>query len=80
MRASCQPQIADTDWALLPPGPQAAEITQDGESLSLRNGNITATLNQRGQLAFRNQRGELLLEEFWRQRTTVGIGATEKSR
>ncbi|MDU2733135.1 MAG: glycoside hydrolase family 31 protein [Mixta calida] len=80
VRASCQPQIADTDWALLPPGPQAAEITQDGESLSLRNGNITATLNQRGQLAFRNQRGELLLEEFWRQRTTVGIGATEKSQ
>lgn len=80
VRASCQPQIVDTDWALLPTTPLPVEITQGNEMLSLRNGNITATLNQRGQLAFYNQHGELLLEEFWRQRTTVGIGATEKSQ
>ena len=80
VRASCQPHIADTDWALLPTTPLPVEITQGNEMLSLRNGNITATLNQRGQLAFYNQHGELLLEEFWRQRTTVGIGATEKSQ
>lgn len=80
VRASCQPQIVDTDWALLPTTPLPVEITQGNETLSLRNGNITATLNQRGQLAFYNQHGELLLEEFWRQRTTVGIGATEKSQ
>ncbi|MGD8164914.1 glycoside hydrolase family 31 protein [Pantoea sp. FN0307] len=80
VRASCQPDITDTDWALLPTAPLPVEITQGNETLSLRNGNITATLNQRGQLAFYNQHGELLLEEFWRQRTTVGIGATEKSQ
>ncbi|WP_275553589.1 glycoside hydrolase family 31 protein [Mixta sp. Marseille-Q2659] len=80
VRASCQPQIMDTDWALLPTEPLPVEISEANETLSLRNGNITATLNQRGQLAFYNQHGELLLEEFWRQRTTVGIGATEKSQ
>lgn len=80
VRASCQPQIVDTDWALLPTEPLPVEISEGNETLSLRNGNITATLNQRGQLAFYNQHGELLLEEFWRQRTTVGIGATEKSQ
>ncbi|MEQ4529986.1 MAG: TIM-barrel domain-containing protein, partial [Mixta sp.] len=80
VRASCQPQTVDTDWALLPTEPLPVEISEGNETLSLRNGNITATLNQRGQLAFYNQHGELLLEEFWRQRTTVGIGATEKSQ
>ncbi len=63
-----------------PPPLAGAEIIAEAESLTLRNGNITATLNLKGQLAFYNQRGELLLEEMWRQRSTVGIGASEKSQ
>jgi alpha-D-xyloside xylohydrolase len=54
------------------------QITAGAEQLTLRNGNITAVLNLKGQLAFYNQRGELLLEEMWRQRSTVG--ASEKAR
>lgn len=80
VRATCQPELKPGDWALLPPRETEATIDPQPEQLSLRNGNITATLNRRGQLAFYNQRGELLLEEFWRQRSTVGIGATEKSQ
>lgn len=80
VRATCQPELIDHDWALLSPAACEVEIQREHESLSLRNGNITATLNIRGQLAFYNQHGELLLEEFWRQRSTVGIGASEKSQ
>lgn len=80
VRATCSPTFDDALQALLPAAPCQAEIVAEAESLTLRNGNITATLNLKGQLAFYNQRGELLLEEMWRQRSTVGIGASEKSQ
>lgn len=81
MRATCRPELNDSLWALLPADVQPqAEISRSAETLTLRNGNITASVNIKGQLAFYNSRGELILEEFWRQRSTVGIGATEKSQ
>jgi alpha-D-xyloside xylohydrolase len=80
VRASCLPTFKDEDWALLPPHPYQADIVRGKESLSIVNGNIKAVLNIKGQLAFYNARGELLLEEFWRQRTTVGIGGVEKGQ
>jgi alpha-D-xyloside xylohydrolase len=80
VRATCKPELNAEDWALLPQPRFDATIVRDAETLSITNGNIKAVVNIRGQLAFYNQRGELLLEEFWRQRSTVGIGATEKSQ
>ena len=74
------PRLLRTPYRHCCPPPLAAEIIAEAESLTLRNGNMTATLNLKGQLAFYNQRGELLLEEMWRQRSTVGIGASEKSQ
>ncbi len=55
VRATCQPELIDYDLALLSPAACEVEIQREHESLSLRNGNITATLNIRGQLAFYNQ-------------------------
>jgi alpha-D-xyloside xylohydrolase len=81
VRATCRPELNAHLWALLPADSQPqTDISRGTETLSIRNGNITATVNIKGQLAFYNQRGELILEEFWRQRSTVGIGATEKSQ
>jgi alpha-D-xyloside xylohydrolase len=80
VRATCKPEFNTQDWALLPQPLFDTTIVRGAETLSIANGNIRAEVNIRGQLAFFNQRGELLLEEFWRQRTTVGIGATEKSQ
>jgi alpha-D-xyloside xylohydrolase len=80
VRATCAPTFSDNPHALLPPQTCEPQITAGAEQLTLRNGNITAVLNLKGQLAFYNQRGELLLEEMWRQRSTVGIGASEKAR
>jgi alpha-D-xyloside xylohydrolase len=80
VRATCLPAFKDEDWALLPPLSCRANIVHDGDVLSITNGNIKAVLNRKGQLAFYNASGELLLEEFWRQRGTVGIGAAEKNK
>lgn len=80
VRATCAPGFSDAAHALLPPGVCQGTVQQNAETLTLTNGNICAVLNLKGQLAFYNQRGELLLEEMWRQRSTVGIGASEKSQ
>ncbi|WAH51591.1 family 31 glucosidase [Pseudescherichia vulneris] len=80
VRATCAPEFNAELHALLTPESCQAEIVRDAETLTLRNGNISAVLNLKGQLAFYNQHGQLLLEEMWRQRSTVGIGASEKSQ
>ena len=80
VRATCAPAFTSEPHALLTPESCQADILRDAETLTLRNGNISAVLNLKGQLAFYNQHGELLLEEMWRQRSTVGIGASEKAR
>lgn len=80
VRATCAPGFSDAAHALLPPEVCQGTVKQNAETLTLTNGNICAVLNLKGQLAFYNQRGELLLEEMWRQRSTVGIGASEKSQ
>ncbi len=66
-KASRMP-MPEEEWALLPPAPQAPAITvQDGEA-SITNGKITARLTAAGKIVFLNQRGEVLLEEFHRNR------------
>ncbi|MFG0518226.1 glycoside hydrolase family 31 protein [Kluyvera intermedia] len=80
VRATCAPRFNDEALALLSSVNGQTTIVQDAETLTLTHGNISAVLNLKGQLAFYNQRGELLLEEMWRQRSTVGIGASEKSQ
>ena len=80
VRATCAPAFSEALHALLPQDNSQAIIQQEAETLTLTHGNIRAVLNLKGQLAFYNQHGELLLEEMWRQRSTVGIGASEKSQ
>lgn len=80
VRATCAPAFSEALHALLPQDNGQAIIQQEAETLTLTHGNIRAVLNLKGQLAFYNQHGELLLEEMWRQRSTVGIGASEKSQ
>ncbi len=58
----------EEEWALLPPAQLTVAITmQDGEA-SITNGKITAKLTGAGKIVFLNQRGEVLLEEFHRNR------------
>lgn len=43
-RATCAGEIADTDFALLQPAPTPVEISIDGDSARIENGQITAVL------------------------------------
>lgn len=54
--------------ALLPALPCAPEITTDGKSAVITNGKIRCELMVTGKLKFFNQKGELLLEEYDRNR------------
>jgi len=44
VRAVRSSDVADTDWALLPPKPSLVEVAVDGETATVTNGAITAVL------------------------------------
>ena len=74
VRATPGPELADQVWALLPADavPQVQVSRVEGGA-RIVNGNITAIVNDRGQVSFYNQHGRLLLEEFWRARVAGGM-------
>ncbi len=75
VRAWKQAEPDPQDWALLPQEDCAPiiEVWEDGGSIV--NGNIRAELNLIGKLTFYNQRGEVLLEEYLRDRRDM-FGST----
>lgn len=54
-----------TAWALLEPGTSKCKVVVRDDGAEIVNGKISATIDEFGWLTFRNQRGEVLLEEFW---------------
>ena len=76
VRSTMRPAFEDEDWALLPrERSEEPEISIRGDgSASITHGRITARVDPRGQIAFLNQKGEILLEEFMR----VRLGNMEK--
>lgn len=67
VRASKKNHIKEElQWALLDPVPCNAEIKIEENTAEIKNGNITAKINEFGWLSFYNQKGEMLLEERWR--------------
>lgn len=68
VRATKMPEMPMEDWALLPPEETEAEITITSYGASIVNGKIKAELNTAGKITFYNQKGELLLEEYVRNR------------
>ena len=74
VRATQLSDFKDEDWALMPvETPQGVETSRLEDGARIVNGNISAVVNERGQLSFYNQDGKLLLEEFWRMRDTSGL-------
>jgi alpha-D-xyloside xylohydrolase len=61
----------EEEWALLPPQPAEAVIRIQGGQGSITNGKITAHIARSGKLVITNQKGEILLEEFHRNRKAV---------
>ena len=60
------------DWALLPQAEIAPEITlNDDGSAEIRNGKIIAKITRVGKITFYNDKGQLLLDEYVRNRQDI---------
>ena len=57
-------------------GEEWAKYHQKGQVWHLTNGRITARINPEGWLSFFNQKGELLTEEYWRNRNRINRYST----
>ncbi|GEA31263.1 glycoside hydrolase family 31 protein [Clostridium diolis] len=68
IKSTKEPDMPMEDWALIEPKPSNAKISIENYSAKIVNGKITAVINQIGKLEFYNQKGELLLEEYVRNR------------
>ena len=71
VRACKQSQMPEEAWALENKGEFAAEIEAGQEGGYIRNGKLTAKVSRAGALSFVNQKGELLLEEYFRNRRDI---------
>jgi len=68
IKSTKEPDMPMEDWALIEPKPSNSKISIEEYSAKIVNGKITAVINQIGKLEFYNQKGELLLEEYVRNR------------
>ncbi|MBO5536887.1 MAG: family 31 glucosidase, partial [Clostridia bacterium] len=69
VRAWKTPEMDPQDWALLPPqnsGNPVIVVHEDGGSIT--SGKIRAEINLIGRITFYNERGEILLQEYLRNR------------
>ena len=72
VRAWKTAEMDPADWALIKPEKEITpeiEVREDGATI--RNGKIRAEINLIGKIAFYNQKGELLTEEYWRNRNRI---------
>jgi alpha-D-xyloside xylohydrolase len=60
--------LPEEEWALLPVKETEAKIILEGDHATITNGKITAHVTGTGKLIFLNQKNEVLLEEFHRNR------------
>lgn len=61
----------EEDWALLPSSSGHADIVIDGQKAVITNGKLRAELLPKGKVTFYNQKDEVLLEEYFRNRSDI---------
>lgn len=71
IRSSKNDAITDENWALLDAEPEKVIIELKEESSYIQNGKIKAVVTKFGKIMIYNQKGELLLEEYNRNRRDV---------
>ncbi|MDD3242704.1 MAG: glycoside hydrolase family 31 protein [Eubacteriales bacterium] len=72
VRATKQAEMGEMDWALTEtPAACAAVIDIQERFATITNGRITARVSAGGQITFTNQKGEVLLDEYMRNRLDV---------
>lgn len=68
IRATKNACMPEADWALLPPEKTECSITINEMGAVLKNGKVKVCMSKAGKLTIYNQKNELLLEEYWRNR------------
>ncbi|BCZ44287.1 glycosyl hydrolase [Clostridium gelidum] len=72
IRSTKQAELINNDWALLPQeSSNNVTIKIDGNEACIQNGKIRADIDAGGKIAFYNQNGDILLEEYVRNRNNV---------
>jgi len=71
VRAARTKDMPQEDWALLEENKSNAKIDIIDAEASITNKNITAKINKEGWISFYNAKGELLLEEYYRNRNNL---------
>lgn len=74
VRSTKKPEMPDRDWALLPVSCESevsVEITD--EQASIRNGKVQAVITNLGKMAFYNDKGEMILNEYLRNRKDMNV-------
>ncbi|MCL2809475.1 MAG: glycoside hydrolase family 31 protein [Treponema sp.] len=72
VRATRLSRMPEEDWALLEKNTAVnAKINIGENEASITNGNITAKFNNEGWLTFYNEKGDVLLEEYYRNRNDL---------
>src|SRR5665647_642903 len=63
--------LENKDWALLPQESCNSKIIINGNEASIVNGKICADIDAGGKITFYNQKGDILLEEYVRNRNNI---------
>lgn len=71
VRATKQAVMPDEDWALLKAEETNARVQISEQGAELVNGKLKVMLSAGGKITMYNDKGELLLEEYWRNRRDV---------
>lgn len=71
VRATHLSSIQPEDWALLHQESREVKISIEGNGASIINGKIRALISEGGKIIFFNQRDEILLEEYVRNRNNL---------
>ncbi|KAK2768717.1 hypothetical protein FQN54_000573 [Arachnomyces sp. PD_36] len=71
VRATKQSSMPPEDWALLKPAAAKQEIVIGEKEASISNGKIKAVVSALGKLIVYNSKGDILLEEYMRNRRDV---------
>jgi alpha-D-xyloside xylohydrolase len=71
VRSTHLASLQQEDWALLQQVPCDVKITIEGDAAKIINGKIGAQISAGGKISFFNQKGEILLEEYVRNRNNL---------
>src|SRR4051812_25322094 len=71
IRATKMSSVPTEDWALQEPASAVPEISISEKEATITNGKIHAVVSKRGKIMIYNSKGDLLLEEYARNRRDV---------